>query len=396
MLFSPGSIVRTRHTNTQQLFLNAVAAIGVTPRQKAKAAIRPVAHDQEHDRHRKQSPANAMTNRRTFSLARRAVHTMLLLAAICPLGLAQCPDAPVVHSGKATFYLEADGGGACMFDPTPNDLMVGAMNTADFANSAICGSCVSITGPHGTITVRIVDLCPGCASGSIDLSPLAFSLLADTSLGKVPITWHLVPCNLAGPVAYHFKEESNQWWTAIQIRNHRYPVATFEFQNAQGVYQSVSRTGYNYFIKADGMGTGPFAFRVTDIYGHVVEDAAVNGAAGATVSGQAQFASCDSTTSTGEWGRDDRGHFALPSLAQNYPNPFNPTTTIEYVLPLAGNVSLTIFDNLGQQVARLVNTPQPAGLYRVTWHAAGLPSGLYFCRLLANGHTQTRKLVISR
>ena len=81
------------------------------------------------------------------------------------IAVGQCPPTPVIHTGEATFYTFASGGGACMFDPTPNDLMVGAMNATDYENSQVCGECVSLKGPNGTILIRIVDLCPGCKQG---------------------------------------------------------------------------------------------------------------------------------------------------------------------------------------------------------------------------------------
>jgi len=70
------------------------------------------------------------------------------------------------------------------------------------------------------------------------------------------------------------------------------------------------------------------------------------------------------------------------SLGPNYPNPFNPTTTIEFTLPEAGKASLKVFNVIGQQVATLFDQNAEAGrLYRATFSASSLPSGLYFYRL---------------
>lgn len=179
-----------------------------------------------------------------------------------------------------------------MFDSTPNDLMVGAMNAIDYAGSAICGSCVQVTGPRGTIHIRIVDLCPECPQGNIDLSPLAFSMIGDIPLGHVPIRWQLEQCNISGPVIYHFKDGSNQWWTAVQLRNHRYPILSLEYLTPQGTYKPVNRVSYNYFVEPAGMGTGPFTFRVTDIYGHVLIDSAIVHVENGDVQGHAQFPPC--------------------------------------------------------------------------------------------------------
>lgn len=196
------------------------------------------------------------------------------------------------HAGKATYYNEADGSGACSFDPTPGDLMVGAMNIVDYQSAAACGACVAIDGPDGTSTfVRIVDLCPGCDAGHVDLSPEAFSKLADLSTGVVQITWRYAPCDYPGPVQYKFKEGSNQWWTAVQVRSHAHRIAAFEYEK-DGAWVPVPRTDYNYFVEADGMGPGPYKFRVTDIYGHSVVDEGIAFVEGGVVPGAAQLPSC--------------------------------------------------------------------------------------------------------
>lgn len=68
---------------------------------------------------------------------------------------------------------------------------------------------------------------------------------------------------------------------------------------------------------------------------------------------------------------------AVYSLSQNYPNPFNPSTTIEYGLPSASKVRLTIFDVLGRNVATLYDGEQEAGYQRLRWDAP-VSTGVYF------------------
>ena len=87
------------------------------------------------------------------------------------------------------------------------------------------------------------------------------------------------------------------------------------------------------------------------------------------------------------------------SLKQNYPNPFNPSTTIEYHLPKEANVTLTIYDMLGREVARLGDELQSAGIRQVVWHGRTgngrqVASGIYFARLAADDFTATVKLVL--
>src|SRR5690554_5225335 len=197
------------------------------------------------------------------------------------------------YSGNATYYA-ADGSGACSFPKSPADLRVAALNPQDFAGSAACGACVEVDGPDGSVRVRIVDLCPGCEPGDIDLSAEAFAEIADPDAGRVPVTWRFAPCPADGPIRYHFKEGSNQWWTAVQVRNHRQPIATVEIKAGDEAYQQAERSAYNYFIVGDGgMGVGPYDFRVTDTLGQVLEDRDIPFSPDTWADGQAQFPVCD-------------------------------------------------------------------------------------------------------
>jgi expansin (peptidoglycan-binding protein) len=194
---------------------------------------------------------------------------------------------PVVN-GKATYY-DADGSGNCSFPASPQDLMVAALNTPDYNGSQSCGACVKVKGPSGTVTVRIVDRCPECNQGHIDLSKEAFAKIAAIKLGVVQVTWQFVPCPVQGPIRYQFKSGSNQWWTAIQIRNHRYPIKKLEGQIG-GSFKTLPREMYNYFVASNpGMGPGPYTFRVTDVLGHVLTDTGIPLKVGQEVAGKAQF-----------------------------------------------------------------------------------------------------------
>ncbi|MBS1513819.1 MAG: T9SS type A sorting domain-containing protein [Bacteroidetes bacterium] len=82
------------------------------------------------------------------------------------------------------------------------------------------------------------------------------------------------------------------------------------------------------------------------------------------------------------------------SLSQNYPNPFNPATVISYRLPVAGSVSLIVYDALGNEVETLVNEKQNSGSYSVDFNAASLPSGIYFYKLVTEKFSETRKMVL--
>ena len=81
-------------------------------------------------------------------------------------------------------------------------------------------------------------------------------------------------------------------------------------------------------------------------------------------------------------------------ISQNFPNPFNPSTTIGFELPVLSNVKLSVYDELGREVAVLLNDKLSAGSYSYHWDASGYSSGIYFYRLKANDFTETRKMII--
>jgi photosystem II stability/assembly factor-like uncharacterized protein len=81
-------------------------------------------------------------------------------------------------------------------------------------------------------------------------------------------------------------------------------------------------------------------------------------------------------------------------LHQNYPNPFNPSTTIRYDLPNRSYVTLTVFNLLGQQVARLVDGQIEGGYHEVVFDGKGLSSGVYLYRIRVDDVVQTKKLLL--
>ena len=83
-------------------------------------------------------------------------------------------------------------------------------------------------------------------------------------------------------------------------------------------------------------------------------------------------------------------------LSQNYPNPFNPSTKISYAIAEDIDVTLKVFDVLGNEVATLINENQPAGNYDITFDAANLSSGVYYYTLQAGEFTSTKKLMLMK
>ena len=82
------------------------------------------------------------------------------------------------------------------------------------------------------------------------------------------------------------------------------------------------------------------------------------------------------------------------SISQNYPNPFNPTTNIRYEIPKNSIVKLVVFDALGREIITLVNEQLNPGTYESTFNASQYPSGVYFYRLITDGFSETKKMVL--
>jgi hypothetical protein len=83
-------------------------------------------------------------------------------------------------------------------------------------------------------------------------------------------------------------------------------------------------------------------------------------------------------------------------LAQNYPNPFNPVTKIRFFLPDAGNVSVTVYDILGKQIALLLDKELQPGMHECEFNASGIPSGVYFYKITAGNFNEIKKMQVMK
>ena len=101
-------------------------------------------------------------------------------------------------------------------------------------------------------------------------------------------------------------------------------------------------------------------------------------------------------------GSYDKSFAPMPyefTLHQNYPNPFNPVTQIRYDLPEKSNVTLLIYDNLGREVATLLNGELEPGYHSVMWNGQNkmgqaVRAGMYFYSIQAGALRQTKKIVL--
>lgn len=201
-----------------------------------------------------------------------------------------------IHKSTATYYDNGYTNTCCNLDDIAPGYDVAAINEYDYNNGLMAGAYLEVTGPKGTVNVLVTDLMPyvgnesNCTVGALDLNENTFAKIADRVDGKVQISWKVIAFPTTGPLQYKFKDTSSQWWCEVQVRNQRYPVAKCEIKNSDGTYTELPRKEYNYFAAANGLGTGPYTFRVTDIYGQVVEDTGIALTPGGIVNGHANFA----------------------------------------------------------------------------------------------------------
>ena len=84
------------------------------------------------------------------------------------------------------------------------------------------------------------------------------------------------------------------------------------------------------------------------------------------------------------------------ALSQNYPNPFAGATTIEYALPEAAHVTITVYDAVGRRIAVLVNEDLTTGYHKAEWDTRGLAAGVYLYRIEAGDYVRTKKMSLVR
>ncbi|MEV0605313.1 expansin EXLX1 family cellulose-binding protein [Polymorphospora rubra] len=199
-----------------------------------------------------------------------AVAAVAGLAVLLQTGVpAACAAVPAAASaarqGKATFYDSNGAGGNCSYVSAPANRMYVALGPTEYDGAAACGSYLDVTGPKGRVRVVVMDQCPECPTGHIDLSREAFAKIADPVQGIVPVTYQrVVDPALPGPLAFRIKDGASQWWFAVLVTNHGNPLRKVEAGPPGGGWKTAVRHDYNYWIIEGGLGPGPYAIRVTD------------------------------------------------------------------------------------------------------------------------------------
>ncbi|KAM0286929.1 hypothetical protein ACHAQH_000613 [Verticillium albo-atrum] len=176
--------------------------------------------------------------------------------------------------GKSTFYGGNVSGGTCSFTgyTIPAGLYGTAFSGQVWNSAANCGGCVKVTGPNGnSVTAMIVDQCPECDEGHLDLFQNAFVKLGTLSAGIISTSYEFVDCGISSPIVLKNKSGTSPYWFSMQVVNASERVAKLEVStNSGSTWQSTQRKDYNFFEQPSGFGTSSVEVRVTSVSGKVV------------------------------------------------------------------------------------------------------------------------------
>ncbi|SCO88648.1 related to extracellular cellulase CelA/allergen Asp F7-like, putative [Fusarium oxysporum] len=194
-------------------------------------------------------------------------------------------------SGSSTFYGGNLAGGNCMFSTytLPSGILGTAFSGQKWDNSANCGACIEVTGPSGTIKAMIVDKCPECDPGHLDLFPDAFKAVGGTD-GIVKTSYKFVECGITTPLVLHNKEGTSANWFSIQVVNANEPVKSVQVSTDGGsTWKSTERKDYNFFENPAGFGKTSVDVKVTSSTGKSVVVKNVGVTAGAQYKASSNF-----------------------------------------------------------------------------------------------------------
>ncbi len=172
-------------------------------------------------------------------------------------------------TGEATHYVLQSGGGNCSYPAANTGQLYVALSPGEYGAAAACGSYLQVTGPDGSVTAEVVDQCPECQAGHIDLGEQAFAKIAPLSAGLVPVTYHtIVNPSHPAPLSLRVKEGSSAYWLALLPIGNGNPVTSVRVSGPSKGWQSLTRASYNYWLATSGLGPGPFTVQLTDSVGH--------------------------------------------------------------------------------------------------------------------------------
>ena len=167
------------------------------------------------------------------------------------------------------------------------------------------------------------------------------------------------------------------WRTETEINNYGFEVERYALSAERQAWEKIG------FVNGNGNSNSPKSYSFTD-----------NGVLSGKYNYRLKQIDNDGQFEYSKTIEVDFGSPKKFELSQNYPNPFNPVTTIRFNLPEAGNVKLTLFNILGQEIKTLVNEFKESGVHTINFDATELNSGMYIYKIEAGNFVQTRKMTL--
>ncbi|RLN95856.1 hypothetical protein BBJ28_00008384 [Nothophytophthora sp. Chile5] len=153
----------------------------------------------------------------------------LYFCTLAALAFTTVVEAATYYEGDGTTYtLSAVGNGNCNFMSAMSNAPsnYAALNQAQWGSLTNCGRCAEVSCIDSKCTdktkkaiVQIVDRCPECSYGDLDMSPSVFKTITGSSPSRYKIRWQFVDCPTPGTIKVCLKEGSNPWWVAVQPTN---------------------------------------------------------------------------------------------------------------------------------------------------------------------------------
>jgi expansin (peptidoglycan-binding protein) len=191
--------------------------------------------------------------------------TVVVASVIAVVLVTQVGGSAACAAGGSASYYTAGRNGMCNLG-TPADGAYAAVGNAEYAGGKGCGTLLDVTGPNGTTRVQVVDLCPSCPAGKIDLGKGAFERIGALSAGIIPVTYATARDPKVGPLRVKVKGGQGHSSLSVVVDNHGNPLSTVELQ-AGAAFTALQHGEDNTWTGPSGL-DGPITLRISDVYGH--------------------------------------------------------------------------------------------------------------------------------
>jgi expansin len=248
--------------------------------------------------------------------------------ATSPGGASPGTGQPRRIRATALYYDPGSAVGSCTLGPFPAAGLYASLPPGQYGRGTLCGSYLEVRGPHGTVRAEMVDLCPGCAADTINLSRSAFGKVVGTGSAGVSYRQAVNP-PLPAPIELRVGTDGGR--VAVQVVNTGNPLRSVAIQPtsaAQGAWQALGPNTNDFWVAGGPPKAGRFTVRITDDQGHQVLIPRILLAPGARIRTRSWMYQAAATPSPGASGP-----------ASTAPGRPSPTATASAAAPAAQRTS---------------------------------------------------------